>query len=104
MNGTENFVLVAGGLNGVVWSDALGIVEKLFPQAVRDGVLPLGGTQPTKKIRLDARRAEEVFGVEFEGFEEQVSALTSFYLELVEREREREKEEEMRGRANAKIQ
>lgn len=88
--GTENVVLAAGGPEGIVWSDALGIVERHFPQAVRDGVLPLGGQQPTVKVRLDARRTEEVFGGEWEGFEEQVVALTRHYLELVEREKTKE--------------
>lgn len=99
VTGTENFILAAGGVEGTVWADAVGIVERHFPQAVKDGVLPLGGRQSTKKIHLDARRTEEVFGVEWEGFEQQVVALTRHYLELVDKEKEKEKQ----GKANTKI-
>ena len=48
------------------------------------GVLPLGGKQPTKKVRLDASRTEEVFGIRFEGYETQVKSVAKHYLELVE--------------------
>lgn len=69
---------------------------------VKDGALPFGGTQATKKLRFDARRAQEVFGVVFVGFEVQVRALTAHYLELVAREKGREMERE--EGASARVQ
>lgn len=69
---------------------------------MKDGALPFGGTQATKKLRFDARRAQEVFGVVFVGFEVQVRALTAHYLELVAREKGREMERE--EGASARVQ
>ncbi len=62
----------------------MAIVKREFPEAVKKGVLPLGGKQPTKKVRLDASRTEEVFGIRFEGYETQVKSVAKHYLELVE--------------------
>lgn len=84
IEGNQNFITAGDGVEGVVWEDALEIVKRKFPEAVKSGVLPLGGKQPTRKVRVDAKRTEEVFGIKFEGLEEQVESVVGHYLKLVE--------------------
>ena len=51
--------------------------------AVAAGTLPNNGPRATLPFKLDTRKAEEVFGIEFIGFEDQVKSVTEHYLELV---------------------
>lgn len=67
---------------GTVWQNATGIAAEHFPKAVARGILPNNGTQPTRKIRVNARRTEEVMGFKFLSFEEQVTSVVKHYLEL----------------------
>ncbi|KAJ5770048.1 NAD(P)-binding Rossmann-fold containing protein [Penicillium nucicola] len=67
---------------GTVWQNATAIVAEHFPKAVENGVFPNNGLQPTRKIRLDARKTEEVMGFKFLSYEEQVKSVVGHYLEL----------------------
>lgn len=44
------------GVKDSVWNDALDIVKKHFPQAVKDRKLPANGDQPTTYLRMRAGR------------------------------------------------
>lgn len=70
------------GYAGTVWQNATRIVAENFPKAVAKGIFPNDGTQPTRRLRVDARRTEEVMGFKFLSFEEQVKSVVSHYLEL----------------------
>lgn len=81
--GNASYIVSSGGLDGIVWADALKIVAENYPKAVAAGTLPNNGSRATLPLKLDARKAEEVFGIEFIGFEDQVKSVTEHYLELV---------------------
>lgn len=57
----DNFMISSGGVNGTNFDDALEIVKKNFPKQVEAGLFPLGGTQPTKKLRVNSERTTKVF-------------------------------------------
>ncbi|CAD6581198.1 MAG: hypothetical protein ASARMPREDX12_000389 [Alectoria sarmentosa] len=82
----EDFILNADGTEGVVWSDAIKIAERHFPEAVAKGILPLGGTTKTARGKADGSKAEKVFGMKMIGFEEQIVSLVGQYVELTEKE------------------
>lgn len=79
-----DFVLNSS-VEGIVWDDALDIVKKHFLDAVDNGILPLGGHTPTGKRKIDGSKAENVFGIKYRNFEEQVVGLVGQYVQLVEK-------------------
>lgn len=81
--GNSHFLLNSGGVDGTIWSDAIKIVAKNFPEAVAAGILPNNGVMGSKRFRLSAKKTEETFGMKFLSFEEQVKSITNHYLELV---------------------
>jgi nucleoside-diphosphate-sugar epimerase len=81
--GNSHFILNSGGVDGTVWSDAIEIVAKNFPQAVAAGTLPNNGVMGSKRSRISAKKTEEIFGMKFLSFEEQVKSVTNHYLELI---------------------
>jgi nucleoside-diphosphate-sugar epimerase len=81
--GGQSFLASSGGIEGTNWSDAIEIVSRNFPEAVKKGVLPNNGTSQTKKTKVDVSRTEEVFGFKFLSYEEQVKSVTRQYLGLL---------------------
>jgi nucleoside-diphosphate-sugar epimerase len=67
---------------GTVWQNATRVVAEHFPEAVAKGVLPNNGVQETRRFRVNARDTEEIMGVKFKNFEEQVKSVITHYLEL----------------------
>lgn len=67
---------------GTVWQNATRIVDENFPKAVANGILPNDGLSPTRRLRLNARKVEEIMGFKFLSFEEQVKSVVTHYLEL----------------------
>lgn len=78
-------VLDGGDREGVVWDDALEIVRRRFPEAVRRGVVPCMGHTATNMGRADARKVETTFGIRFRGFEEQILGVVGQYISLMEK-------------------
>ena len=80
--------IAAGSPSGksIRWDDVTGIAERLFPEAVEKGVLPLGGSQESMELNFDVKNTEEELGVQFAGLEEQVKSLIGQYVELAEKE------------------
>jgi nucleoside-diphosphate-sugar epimerase len=66
----------------VQFEDAIEIAKRLFPEAVRDGRLPLGGSKGTLPITMDIKGTTDVFG-QLKGYEEMVGSLVGQYLELL---------------------
>jgi hypothetical protein len=60
----------------------IGVVRKPFPDAVRSGILPLGGDQQSIPASYDVGKTEEAFGFRFAGLETQVKSLIGQYVEL----------------------
>jgi nucleoside-diphosphate-sugar epimerase len=82
IEGNQKFLCTSGGLEGSVWDDASEIVARRFPGAVKDGVLPLGGSQATTRVSFDTSKTREVLGFEFKGWEEQVVSAAGWYIEV----------------------
>lgn len=76
---SENFITSSGGLEGTTWDDAIEIVKKNFPE---QKTFNLSGTQMTRTLKIDSSRTEEVFGIKFQGYEEQVTSVVKHYLEV----------------------
>ena len=53
------------------------------------GKLPLSGSVQTKLLKVDAGKAERIFGFRYRSFEEQVVDVVGQYLELLEKEGEK---------------
>jgi nucleoside-diphosphate-sugar epimerase len=83
VKGGESFLAASQGIGGTVWGDAIEIVNRNFPEEVKSGVLPNKSPAPTKRIRLDASKTEEVFDFKFASYEEQVKSMVKQYLEMV---------------------
>jgi nucleoside-diphosphate-sugar epimerase len=64
------------------FEDVLEIARRLFPEAVRDGRLPLGGKKATLPMTFDIQDTVAVFGP-LKGFEEMVESLVGQYLGLL---------------------
>lgn len=80
--GAGSYVANSGGEGGTIWQDAVGVIGREFKKAVEQGVLKDDGVQLTRRLRIDARRGEEVMGFTFKGYEEQVRSVVGHYLEL----------------------
>jgi nucleoside-diphosphate-sugar epimerase len=83
IEGNQNFLAVSEGERGTIWGDAIEIVNRNFPEAVKNGILPNNGTALTKRTKLDASRTEKVFGFKFQSYEEQVKSVVKQYLGLL---------------------
>ncbi|KAL2074268.1 hypothetical protein VTL71DRAFT_8046 [Oculimacula yallundae] len=81
--GNQSFLAVSEGERGTRWEDAIEIVNRNFPEAVRKGILPNNGPASTKRTRVDSSRTEEVFGFKFQSYEEQVKSVVQQYLSLL---------------------
>jgi len=67
---------------GIRWEEVNEIVQQLFPEAVREVVLPNSGGSKTLACHLDVSKTEETFGWKFQGFGKQVESVIEHYLEL----------------------
>ena len=77
-----NLGVVYNGLDGgSTWDDAIEIVKKHFPEEVKKGVFPLGGTQGSNPLKFDASETEKILGFKFKDFEEQVVSVAKAYVE-----------------------
>lgn len=76
------WVAVSGPLEGNVWNDAIGIAAKRYPEAIKAGLFSNDGDQPTLPSRIDKTATKMMFGIEFKGFEEQVTDVLDHFLEL----------------------
>ncbi|EXJ74211.1 uncharacterized protein A1O5_02506 [Cladophialophora psammophila CBS 110553] len=82
IQGNQNFG-VNYDVNGIKWDDTIDIVKNHFPTAVEKGVFPLGGSQTSLPMPFDASKTENILGIKFKDFEEQVVSLAGHYIEVV---------------------
>ena len=66
----------------VQFEDALGIAARLFPEAVQDGRLPLGGKRGTLPVTVDIQDTLDIFGP-LKSYEEMIKSVVGQYLELL---------------------
>jgi len=83
IQGNQSFLAISGGEKGTTWEEAIQIVNRHFPEAVKKGILPNNGTATTKKVKIDSSRTEKVFGFKFKSYEEQVCSVVDKYLQLL---------------------
>jgi nucleoside-diphosphate-sugar epimerase len=83
IEGNQSFLAVSEGERGTVWEEAIEIVKRNFPEAVKKGILANDGKAATKRTKVDASRTEKVFGWKFQSYEEQVTSVVKQYLDLV---------------------
>ncbi|KIX01767.1 uncharacterized protein Z518_09494 [Rhinocladiella mackenziei CBS 650.93] len=83
IEGNRNFGINWRGGREFAWDDAIDIVKKHFPKEVEKGVFPLGGSVKSIPVPFDASKTEEVFGIKFKDFEEQIVNLAGYYAEVV---------------------
>jgi len=83
IEGNQSFLAVSEGERGTRWEEAVDIVDRNFPEAVKKGIFPNNGTARTKRTKVDASRTEKVFGFKFQSYEEQVKSVAKQYLSLV---------------------
>ena len=65
----------------VQFEDALEIAARLFPEAVQDGKLPLGGKRATLPLTVDTQDTIAVFGP-LKSYEEMVKSVVGQYLDF----------------------
>jgi len=78
----DHFFASSGGLEGTNFDDSIEIYKKNFAGQVDEKHFPLNGTQPSKLLKLDSKRTEEVFGLKFASYETQVKSVVEHYAEL----------------------
>jgi nucleoside-diphosphate-sugar epimerase len=81
--GNRGYLLSSGGLKGTRYEDAIHIVAREFPDAVKAGVLSNDGKITSIPLKLNASASEKALGMKYIGFEEQVKDVVAHYLELV---------------------
>ncbi|KAL7812678.1 NAD(P)-binding protein [Trichoderma aethiopicum] len=81
--GNTEYILSSDTPEGIVWDrDTAAVARKYFPEEVGSGLLPLQGTLPCIKFRLDGASTERVFGWKFVSFEQTMRELLGQYLSL----------------------
>ncbi|KAL7934287.1 hypothetical protein V8C35DRAFT_327210 [Trichoderma chlorosporum] len=81
--GNTEYILSSNTPEGIVWDrDIAAAARKYFPDEVRNKLLPLEGTLPCIKFRLDGDATEKAFGWKFTSFEQTVRELLTQYLAL----------------------
>jgi nucleoside-diphosphate-sugar epimerase len=88
VKGNAAFILNGGnGKEGgdVVLDDAIVVAKEYFADAVRDGILPLGGHTESAFHSIDASEAIKVFG-ELKGYKDSVREVVDQFVELKKRE------------------
>jgi len=72
-----------GTLDGTRWEDTTEIIARLFPDAVKKGLIPNNGEQASTLNHVDASKTEKTFGWKFQTYEKQVESVIGHYLELL---------------------
>lgn len=79
----QSLVVQSDGVSGIVWADAKRIVERKFPKAVKDRILPNDGWSQTKVFSFNVSETDWLLGMKSTGFERQIEDTAGQYLDLV---------------------
>jgi nucleoside-diphosphate-sugar epimerase len=81
--GNSEFILSSDTPDGVVWDrDVQAICRKYFPSEVANQKLPMEGSLPAIKWRLEAESTEKTFGWQFVPFQDTMKELIEQYMRL----------------------
>jgi len=75
----------AGTVDGTKWEEINEIVARLFPDAIKSGLIPNNGSVTTAVNHVDTTKTEKAFGIKFQSFEKMVESVVGHYLELLEK-------------------
>ncbi|KAJ4316594.1 hypothetical protein N0V84_007791 [Fusarium piperis] len=64
------------------WDDAIRIAKERFPNAVKKGIFPCGGSVPVARFPADSTKDETLLDRKFKSYEQAVGDVISQYLEL----------------------
>jgi nucleoside-diphosphate-sugar epimerase len=81
-----SYALNSNWHNGTNFDHTAAIVARYFPRAVEKGILKNSGRTITLPLRFDASKTEEIFGMSFKGYDEQVKSVVEHWLDLYEAE------------------
>lgn len=81
--GNRDYIMATGYPEGVIWEDMVEVAERKFGDRCGGPSLPLGGTLPTTKFRVDCEETESVFGWKFRSFEDSVERAIGQYLDFL---------------------
>jgi nucleoside-diphosphate-sugar epimerase len=76
------WLAVSAETDAMVWNDALVVAGKRYPKAIKEGIFPNNGDQPTLRTRVDNLRTRKFFDIKFTGYEGQVTSVLDHFLEL----------------------
>lgn len=82
VEGSDSFVL---DCHRPSYDEINDVVAGAFPEAVRDGTFPLGGSQPGADVRLDTEKTVRTFGP-LDSYKHDVLDLFAQYIELKKRD------------------
>jgi nucleoside-diphosphate-sugar epimerase len=73
----------SGSLDGTRWNETKEIIARLFPDAVKKGLIPNNGELDSVAEHIDASKTEKTFGWKLQSYEKQVESVIGHYLELL---------------------
>nr|POE61035.1 putative uncharacterized oxidoreductase [Quercus suber] len=76
--------VVGNGGDSMPWSQYVPIIQKLFPEAVKKGIVNPSAEDEVYLTYFDVSAAEKALGFKFSGAEEMVQSVVGQYIELVE--------------------
>lgn len=79
----QSLILASEGLNGNDYDEALEVVAKTFPKAVKKGIFPNNGNTLTHRTPFDKTETLKILGWEFKSFSEAVVDVAGHYLSLL---------------------
>ena len=82
----DNFILAGNDGVGMPWEDFVPVIQRLFPDAVANGVLKPEVTDPNFIERYDVSGSEKALGFKYAGPEEMVKSVVGQYIKFVEAE------------------
>ena len=82
ISGNRGLILSSEGLKGTTWETELDIVAEEYSPEVKSSTLPNNGVISTLPIEIDEKKSEEILGMKFRSFADQVKNVVGHYLEL----------------------
>ncbi|KAF1979156.1 putative 3-beta hydroxysteroid dehydrogenase/isomerase [Bimuria novae-zelandiae CBS 107.79] len=84
VSGNKDYLLAAGYPDGVAWDSMIDVARRHFPRHCGSKILPLGGTLPTTRWKVDCEDTERTFGWKFCSFDDTMEESIRQYLELLD--------------------
>lgn len=83
--GNEDFLANSHSLQSPQWDESFDIIKKHYPKECAEGIFKVDTAERPKTlpIMVDTTKAEQVLGINFKTFEEQILSISGQYLELI---------------------